>query len=74
MFLFQLFQIKTEKSDFFNLIYTIKTNMKKMYIIELIEPDTNFNMHKYRKQKCNFCIEVIQIKIDKNGKIRKKEF
>ena len=48
--------------------------MRKMYIVELIEPNPNLDINKYWKQKCDFCIEVIQIKIDKNGKIGKKEF
>jgi hypothetical protein len=63
---FQHFQIKSEKYDFFNFIYTNKTYMKKRYIIEIIEPNTKIKIGKNWKQKCNFYIELVQIKIIDN--------
>ncbi len=48
--------------------------MKRKYLIEVIEPNKKLELEisPFLKQKCNFYIEVLQIRIN-YGKKRKKE-
>ena len=48
--------------------------MKKIYIIEVVEPNRNIKINDiFWKQRCNFSIEVLKINTCDEHKKRKKE-